>query len=339
VPPHAREVLVDDRAAGRRVDVWLAGRFPSWSRSAIAREISAGRIDSAQRRLKPASLLRQGEVLRIISAALAPEGPPPPIPPLIHQDRRLLVYNKPPNLLCHPVGERFEYGLIGLARLAHPDEDLDLAHRLDRETSGVVVLTRDRAANAFVKAAFKGRTARKTYLAIVRGNPTWQEIEVDAPIGRAVSSEIRLRRGVNPDGPASQTRFEVVQQLVGHCLIACHPRTGRTHQLRVHLEHVGFPILGDKVYGQPDAPFLHHLDHGDDAVVRAAIGFPRQALHAHQLWIPHPDGGEVALEAPLAPDLQAVVDGAAPAWDAPVGGDGVHPGPGPGQNDDDSEDD
>jgi 23S rRNA pseudouridine1911/1915/1917 synthase len=328
VAPRWRELPIDERAAGRRVDVWLAGRFPSWSRTAIAREIAAGRIDSDQRPLKPSSTLRVGEVVRITSATVAPDRPPPPLPPLLHEDRRVLVYDKPPDLLSHPVGERFEYGLVGLVRAARPTEDIDLAHRLDRETSGVVVLTRDRAANAAVKAAFKARSAAKTYLAVVRGQPDWERLRVDAPIGRAQGSEIRLRRGVDPAGLAAVTDFEVRARMGGLALVACHPLTGRTHQLRVHLEHVGFPILGDKVYGQPDAPFLHHLDHGDDAFVRAAIGFPRQALHAHRLVVGHPDGGLLAVEAPLPPDLAALVAGEAPRWDPPAEGEALPPGAG-----------
>ena len=97
-------------------------------------------------------------------------------------------------------------------------------------------------------------------------------------------------------------------------LVSAKPQTGRTHQIRVHLESVGLPILGDKMYGQPDEIFLHHLDHGDGPLVRNATRFPRHALHAAGIEIPHPDGGILALEAPLKEDMAAIVAGAEPEW-------------------------
>jgi 23S rRNA pseudouridine1911/1915/1917 synthase len=179
------------------------------------------------------------------------------------------------------------------------------------------VLTKDRVANAFLKAAFKAKQIGKCYRAIVRGSPDWDQRLVDAPVGLATGSAIRIRRGVNPDGLSAQTLFTVEQRVNGLSLIRAEPRTGRTHQIRVHMEHLGFPILGDKMYGQPDDVFLHHLDHGADAFMRQAVGFPRHALHATQLTIPHPDGGTCTFEAPLTEDLAALLQGQVPDWPAP----------------------
>jgi 23S rRNA pseudouridine1911/1915/1917 synthase len=279
--------------------------------------IQDGQVEIPGRRLKASSTLTVGEVMHVTAPGLAPAGPPPPLPEVLYEDDRLLVVSKPAGMLTHPTGMVFTHALVGVARAARPDDHMDLAHRLDRETSGVNVLTKDRAANAFMKAAFKAKQVTKTYQAIVHGSPEWDTHTVDAPIGGALSSRIRIRRGINPDGLPAQTAFEVLQRLGGLSLIAARPVTGRTHQIRVHLEHAGFPILGDKIYGQPDSTFLHHLDHGPDAQVRAATGFPRHALHAWTLGFPHPDGEERTVEAPLGDDLQAVVDGAVPAWPAP----------------------
>jgi len=313
-----REVLVRPDGDGRRLDVYLSTRFPTYSRSQVKQMIQAGQVEIKGRRLKASSTLLAGEILMVTAPGLAPVGPPPAMPKIIHEDERLLVVDKPAGMLAHPTGIIFAYALVGIVRAAREQDDIDLAHRLDRETSGINVLTKDRAANAHLKAAFKARTTTKVYQAIVHGRPQWESLTVDAPIGSALSSEIRIRRGVNPQGLPAKTDFRVLARMDGLSLVEARPHTGRTHQIRVHLEHAGHPILGDKIYGQPDHTFLHHLDHGADEEVRAATGFPRHALHAYRLTVPHPDGEERTFEAPLGVDLQAIVDGKPPAWPSPA---------------------
>ncbi len=123
--------------------------------------------------------------------------------------------------------------------------------------------------------------------------------------------------GVHPDGAHARTRFKVLSRLGEHALVGCKPLTGRTHQIRVHLDHLGFPILGDKLYGQPDGIFLENLRVGPTDRVRAAIGFPRHALHARSLAFPHPRSGQVVrVRAPLPADMRAIVEGGTPAWPA-----------------------
>jgi 23S rRNA pseudouridine1911/1915/1917 synthase len=312
-----RTVLVRPDGDGRRLDVYLSTRFPLFSRTRVQRLIRQGDVEIAGRKLKASSTLLAGEELFVTAPGLAPAGPMPPLPMVIFEDDRLVVVNKPAGMLAHPTGIVFAYGLVNVARAARPDDNMDLAHRLDRETSGINVLTKDRVANAFLKAAFKAKQIGKCYRAIVRGSPDWDQRLVDAPVGLATGSAIRIRRGVNPDGLSAQTLFTVEQRVNGLSLIRAEPRTGRTHQIRVHMEHLGFPILGDKMYGQPDDVFLHHLDHGADAFMRQAVGFPRHALHATQLTIPHPDGGTCTFEAPLTEDLAALLQGQVPDWPAP----------------------
>jgi 23S rRNA pseudouridine1911/1915/1917 synthase len=331
VSSHSRKVQVTELTSSRRADAWLSQRFRQWSRSQMAREIQAGRVRSSRRELKPSTLLQPGEILEITIPGIGPRTPPPPVPPVVYEDDRLLVLNKPPGFLCHPAGDRWEWGIIGRVRESRPEDRIELAHRLDRETSGILVLTKDLPANVFLKEQLRQRTEalRKEYLAIVHGTPEWSEIEVEAPIHDQIESEVRLRRGVMEGGLHAHTGFNLREKLAGMSLVSCHLYTGRTHQIRVHLDHIGHPILGDKLYGQPDQVFLDWLSHRDVSdvsketdnprfrAIREAVGFPRQALHAWRMQLPHPNGHILDLEAPLPADMQAIVDGAVPCWPAP----------------------
>ena len=313
--PH-RILEVPEEHAGWRLDAWLSARFSTWSRAAIQRAIKRGEVQTDRRAVKAAMRLEGGDLLRIYTKGYAPDGPPPPFPPVIYEDERLLVIHKPPGLLAHPAGDKFAYAVIGLAKQARPEHRVDLCHRLDRDTSGVMVLSKDIEANVFVKERLRERSVglSKVYLALVRGTVDWEEREVVAPIGDRLDTEIRLRRGVTDDGLYARTTFAVQQRLAEHSLVSCVLHTGRTHQIRVHLEHVGHPILGDRVYGQPDAVFLTYNQEGATPYVRQMAGFPRQCLHAWRLQLPHPDGGLLELEAPLPEDMQSVVEGARPEW-------------------------
>jgi 23S rRNA pseudouridine1911/1915/1917 synthase len=192
-------------------------------------------------------------------------------------------------------------------RQARPGEALHLAHRLDRYTSGVVLLARDAETNRYLKEAFRVRAVEKRYLAVVWGSPTWRDMLVDAPIGPHPASAIRLKMGVRPDGLPARTLFHVRARFSGMTLVECEPTTGRTHQIRVHLHSLGHPILGDRLYGQPEALFLHLYEHGEDERCLRALGLPRQALHAWRLALPHPDGGRLEIRAPLPEDLRELL--------------------------------
>jgi 23S rRNA pseudouridine1911/1915/1917 synthase len=297
----------------------------------MAREILAGRVRSDRRDLKPSSLLQPGEILEITTPGIAPRSSPPPAPPILYEDARLLVVNKPAGMLCHPAGERWEWAAIGLIRELRPEARIELVHRLDRDTSGVLVLTKDLEANTWLKEQLRNRTAslRKEYLAIVHGHPSWKEHTVDAPIGHIEDSRVRLRRGVVEGGLDARTRFRVQQRLADHTLVHCLLYTGRTHQIRIHLNHTGYPILGDRLHGQPDEVFLSWLEHlalADSSsasdnphfqAVRQAVGFPRQALHAWRMQIPHPDDSIVRVQAPLPEDMEALIEGSPACWPDP----------------------
>jgi 23S rRNA pseudouridine1911/1915/1917 synthase len=300
----SRDVDVPESGEGLRLDRFLALRFPDWSRTALARGIKAGLVADADGRvLRAAHPVRAGQRLVIRIPGLAATEPPPPLPPVVYEDERVVVLDKPPGLSCHPGGSAFEWAVVGLARARW--RGADLVHRLDKETSGLLVLTKDGAANATLKAAFKADRPDKRYVALVRGRLAIDGV-IDAPIGPA-EGPIRIQMAVRPDGlPARTTaRARETREAGGVALtwVDCALHTGRTHQIRVHLAHVGAGVVGDRMYGVPPEVFLEYYDHGVTDAVIAAAGAPRHALHAAWLRFPHPDGGEVEVEAPVPGDM------------------------------------
>ncbi len=298
-----REIVVPEAGAGMRLDKFLARMFRDRSRSWIARGISAGQVRSATEEPHRAShVVRQAEALRLTLPGIAPSGPPPPFPTILHEDDRVVVVDKPAGMPCHPGGTRFEWAVITLAKQRWPAHRVDLVHRLDTGTSGVLALTKELDAARHLKAALKRGEAHKEYLAICRGYIPWDHQRIEAPIGTD-DSVIRIRMGVVADGLASHTDVQVLARTEHHTQVQCILHTGRTHQIRVHLHHMGHSLLGDRMYGVPDAVFLRTLEHGADPWVVERAGAPRHALHAHRITLPHPDGGPLTVEAPLAPDM------------------------------------
>lgn len=207
-------------------------------------------------------------------------------------------------MLCHPAGTNFEWALVSLAKLRFPDEEVDLVHRIDRDTSGLVVLTRNRAANRELKEVMKAGGFHKEYEAIVKGCVPWEEREIDLPIGPA-GGEIRIQMAARPDGQPAMTMVEVVGRGRENTLVRCVLRTGRTHQIRVHLATVGFPILGDRLYGVAPEIFLRSLEGAPESEVAEHTGAERQALHHRRVRFMRPSNQEtIEVEAPLPNDLQ-----------------------------------
>ena len=234
----------------------------------------------------------------------------PAWPPAIYEDDYLLVVDKPAGVTVHP-SPRWRYDTVIQrlrARPCEPGSRVQLAHRLDRETSGVLVVTKDPETNRIVHETFAAGRARKTYLALVVGDPAWDRTRAEAPIGKHPSSDVLIRMAVVPDGAASTTEFTVVERLAGHALVEARPLTGRTHQIRVHLGHLGHPVLGDKIYGPDEQLFIRWYEGRTDDQDWRNLGMDRHALHAERLVLPHPwRSGDVDIRAPLPSDMRSKV--------------------------------
>ena len=290
-----------------RLDLYVSTRFPGWSRSAVANAIKEGRIISPSRKMKPSTLLIANEELHLYSERYTPSTPMPDCPDVVWEDEHAVAFSKPSGMLCHPVGRKFAWGLINLARDRYPDLSLHLAHRLDRETSGVLLMAKNSEMNRHLKRMFQERRVSKEYLALVRGVIPWDKMLVDGDIQRDMSSPIGMKQGVKAGGQMAATDIFVEQRLDTRTLVRCKPRTGRTHQIRVHLDHIGFPIVGDKIYGQPPEVFLSIFEEKPLPNLDELLEHPRHCLHAATLKFPHMDGTIVIVEAPIPADMQEAI--------------------------------
>ncbi len=229
---------------------------------------------------------------------------------ILHDDPSLVVVDKPAHLPSHADGPFVANTLVHIVRTMLAAPSLDLVHRLDRETSGVCVLARDAATRDHLRRQFSTNGVRKEYLAIVRGGIE-HDIDVDLPIGFHAASTVSLRRSAAPDArdakPAA-TRIEVLGRAADRSLVRCLPRTGRTHQIRVHLEALGAPVLGDKLYGRPDDDYLAFVARVKAGAKATDVdsGEPaRQLLHAAAIEFAHPgSGATVRFTSPLPDDFR-----------------------------------
>jgi len=232
---------------------------------------------------------------------------------LIHEDEWLLGINKPGNLLVHRQGRSLTHNLIYQLRHAHqpPYPEAGVVNRLDRETSGVVLVARRPEFLARLNALFARHVVIKTYLAVVQGRPQAPQGVIDIPIGRDPDSAVSYRYSAGPRAIATKeavTRYQVVAGSGNWSLLRLTPETGRTHQLRVHLAHIGHPIMNDKLYGRTDREFFEWRDR--PLAAQAEKLASRQALHAESLQFVHPwTGKEVLISAALPKDMQDLLDG------------------------------
>ncbi|MGE0193475.1 MAG: RluA family pseudouridine synthase [Planctomycetota bacterium] len=290
--------------AGARLDRALADAMPGHSRTTLARWIREGRVHVDGRVARPRDAVAGGERVELRvppprGTHLEPEDRPLDI---LYQDEHLLVLDKPPGLVVHP-GHGQPDGTLANA-LVHALRDLPtgtgsdrpgIVHRLDKDTSGVMVVARTDAAQAALARQFAERIVAKTYVAVVHRGDVDAEGEIDLPIARSRTHRTRMAIAEEGHGRPARTRYEVLRRLPRHAVLACYPATGRTHQIRVHLRAIGHPIVGDPFYG------LH------GAIGEGAA--PRLLLHAWRLAFDHPATGErVTFEAPWPDDLVQAIE-------------------------------
>lgn len=219
-----------------------------------------------------------------------------------------MAVDKPAGIPVHPVNRVRENSLVRLLRRQEEDDGLRLVHRLDRETSGVLLVAADSSTARALSTAFERGKVGKEYVAIVSGEVAGDAGTVSLPIGASTRSAVRVRRAPTDSGKPARTSWRVERRLEGRTLLRVFPHTGRRHQIRVHLAALGHPILGDLLYGRGDADYLDLVCRDHD-VRRDENGPRRQLLHCARLVLPDPAGGrEIEVTAPLPADLLAEIE-------------------------------
>ncbi|HEY4560217.1 MAG TPA: 23S rRNA pseudouridine(1911/1915/1917) synthase RluD [Lysobacter sp.] len=302
------EARVPDTCAGRRFDAVIAELFPEHSRSRLAGWIKAGQARLDGREARPRDPVRGGELVTVeAEIGIATDAPAEDIPlDILYEDADVFVLDKPAGLVVHP-GAGNPAGTLVNA-LLHRDPSLSalpragIVHRLDKDTSGVMVVARTLQAHTALVDQLSARQVHRQYLAVVVGALV-SGGTANAPIDRHPRD--RLRMAVREDGKEAVTHFRLRERFRAHTLLECRLETGRTHQIRVHMAHLKHPIVGDPLYGGP----LKLPRGASEDTVAMLRGFKRQALHAETLEFVHPVGGEpVRCTAPVPADLRALVD-------------------------------
>lgn len=306
--------VVGDRDPWIRLDRFLQQRIPKLSRRRI-QEAIAGRVEApGHGAARPATRLRPGDTV-IVRRAVPPDEDEPDLElAILHQDDHLVMVDKPAGILSHPsrhASKRSVTYLLG-RRIGGP---IHLAHRLDRETSGVMAVARSAAAARAVAAqmarAVPGAApARKRYLAVVWGEMPPGGGVVDLPIGKAPRSAVYVKRGVDHgSGRPARTEYQVEARGGGFTLLTVRLLTGRRHQIRVHLSELGHPVVGDKLYGPAESHYLRFIQEGFDERMRRELLTERHMLHAAWLRLEHPAGGKaVEASAPIPADMAEFLD-------------------------------
>jgi 23S rRNA pseudouridine1911/1915/1917 synthase len=297
-----RRVLFSTPSGGGRLDHVLVDELGDLSRSRIQRLIRQGhvRVDG-QAIQKTGFKLEGGEQVEIRIPPPAPSTlVPEPLPlDIIYEDSNLLVVNKAPGMVVHPSAGH-ESGTMVHAVLAHaPDlrgvgevRRPGVVHRLDKDTSGIILFAKDDATHQYLQRQFKDRTVKKTYLALVDGQPPTPTGRIEAAIGRDERNRKKMAVVPNDKGRPATTLYKTLEQFSGHALLEVHPLTGRTHQIRVHLAFIGCPVSGDRIYGRR----------------KVSLPVKRQMLHASQLQIMLPGETETRVfHAPLADDFEHIL--------------------------------
>ncbi len=292
--------VADAQNVGERLDKFLANRLDMCSRSFIHNLIIKKQAYVNEKKTKPGYFLKLSDNIRIIIPKLQDNTeiklePENMMLSILYEDDSIIVINKPAGIIVHPA-QKVVSGTVVNFLLYHCKTLSDLngamrpgiVHRLDKDTSGAIIATKDNIAHANLADQFKNRKVKKTYVAVVKGIISKDKGEIDRPIARCVSNRTKMAIAY-VGGKRALTKFDVIERYHKNTLINAYPRTGRTHQIRVHMAYFGYPILGDKVYGES----------GDN----------RQALHAYKISFFHPVSGKaMEFTAPLADDIKKLID-------------------------------
>ncbi|HET6604159.1 MAG TPA: RluA family pseudouridine synthase [Xanthomonadaceae bacterium] len=303
--PRVRNETIEPDRAGQRLDNFLLGALKGAPRSLVYRLLRSGQVRVNGRRARPGQRLEAGDVVRIPPVRLDPEPEARAAGSarlqliescIVHEDERLLALDKPSGLASHG-GSGIDFGAIELLRQSRPEESLELVHRLDRDTSGLLVVARKRSALLALQTAMRGGRVAKRYLALLTGRLAGDRFTVDVPLSRAreVGGERMVR--VEHEGKPSVSHFRLIERRGGHSYTEVGIDTGRTHQIRVHAAHIGHPVAGDDKYG----------DREINRRLRESTGLRRMFLHAASLEF---ELGQTSylLSAPLPADLSEVLD-------------------------------
>ena len=302
-----RSEVVPGSAAGRRFDAVLAELFPEYSRTRLSEWIKAGNVllDGAQ--VRGRDPVRGGEVASLsVVLDTQTHSLPEDIPlDVLYEDAEVFVLNKPAGLVVHPGAGNSTGTLVNGLLFRDPSLALlpraGIVHRLDKDTSGVMVVARTLPAHTALVEQLSSREVHRQYLAIVVGSMV-SGGTVNAPIDR--HSRDRIRMSVREEGRDAVTHYRLRERFRAHTALECRLETGRTHQIRVHMTHIKYPIIGDPLYGGP----LKLPKGATDELIAALRGFKRQALHAEVLEFAHPLTGQpVRAEAPVPADMRALM--------------------------------
>jgi len=312
---------VKPRMVGKRVDAYLASRFPDFSRSVMRKVIDAGALLVNGQAVKASYKVRLDDLICVRLPELSGDAAAAEDIPLevVYEDAAMTVVNKPAGMVTHPAKGHWSGTLVNalqfrfdaLSTLAGENRP-GIVHRLDRDTTGLLIVAKDDQAHRLLALQFERRTIHKEYLALVSGVPGRDSDYIERPVGPHPTNREKMAIRLPEDGgKAATTFYQVVERFRGYALVRCLPETGRTHQIRVHLAHVGHPVLADKAYsGRASLSLANLLGPGAAAAEGAAdssageVLIDRQALHAHALELTHPlTGVPLKFRVPLPPDM------------------------------------
>jgi 23S rRNA pseudouridine1911/1915/1917 synthase len=308
------ELTAKNRVEGLRLDQYLVGLFPEFSRSVIQKVIDAGGVTVNEATTKSSYKVRNGDQIRIWLPGPTHDVPVPEDIPLdvLYEDEYLAVVNKPADMVVHPAKGHWSGTLVNalqfrFSKLSHASGDYrpGIVHRLDRDTSGVILVAKEEGAHRDLSYQFEYRKVFKEYMALTAGVLDRDSDYIERRITHHPLDRVKMAvTDLEEEGKEACSYYEVIERFRGFSFCRIQPRTGRTHQIRVHLASVGCPVMADKTYSGRDCVRLSDLVPGLDPAADEVL-MPRQALHAHRLRFHHPNTRQVIeVVAPLPPDFE-----------------------------------